>query len=84
MAIENVYIYDNTSVVQDEVLAHRFGLVPIQADPEEFDYGEFPPCFWKMVAGELKNSQWTTHFHFTNETTTGTLLCLTSTSLANV
>lgn len=44
MAIESVYMYDNTSVVQDEVLAHRLGLVPIRADPEEFDYGEFPPC----------------------------------------
>jgi len=38
MAIENVYIYDNTSVVQDEVLAHRLGLVPIRADAEDFDY----------------------------------------------
>lgn len=39
MAIENVYMYDNTSVVQDEVLAQRLGLVPIQVDAEDFDYG---------------------------------------------
>jgi DNA-directed RNA polymerase alpha subunit len=45
MAIENVYIYDNTSVVQDEVLAHRLGLVPIRADAEDFDYGEFS-SYW--------------------------------------
>jgi DNA-directed RNA polymerase I and III subunit RPAC1 len=38
MAIENVYIYDNTSVVQDEVLAHRLGLVPLRADPRAFTY----------------------------------------------
>ena len=36
MAIENVYIKDNTTVMQDEVLAHRIGLVPILADAGEF------------------------------------------------
>jgi len=38
MAIEKVFIYDNTSIVQDEVLAHRLGLIPIKADPDEFDF----------------------------------------------
>lgn len=38
MAIERVYIANNTSIVQDEVLAHRLGLVPIQADPRLFEY----------------------------------------------
>ena len=36
MAIEKVWIYDNSSIIQDEVLAHRLGLVPIFADPREF------------------------------------------------
>ncbi|KAF0540271.1 DNA-directed RNA polymerases I and III subunit RPAC1 [Gigaspora margarita] len=36
MAIEKVYIYNNTSIVQDEVLAHRLGLIPIKADPDRF------------------------------------------------
>ena len=36
MAIEVVRIYDNTSVIQDEVLAHRLGLIPIKADPAHF------------------------------------------------
>lgn len=31
MAIEKVYIANNTSIVQDEVLAHRLGLIPIKA-----------------------------------------------------
>lgn len=38
MAIEHVYVTNNTSIIQDEVLAHRLGLVPIKADPGQFDY----------------------------------------------
>ncbi|KAM9803829.1 DNA-directed RNA polymerases I and III subunit RPAC1 [Neosynchiropus ocellatus] len=38
MAIEKVFVYNNTSIVQDEVLAHRLGLVPIKADPRLFEY----------------------------------------------
>lgn len=38
MAIEKVYIYNNTSIIQDEVLAHRLGLIPLKADPRLFDY----------------------------------------------
>eukprot|EP00894_Picocystis_sp_ML_P002175 jgi/Pico_ML_1/52692/g3365.t1 len=38
MAIEKVYFVNNTSVIQDEVLAHRLGLVPIRADPRLFDF----------------------------------------------
>lgn len=38
MAIEKVHIYNNTSIIQDEVLAHRLGLVPIAADPRVFEY----------------------------------------------
>ncbi|KAH0586446.1 hypothetical protein H2248_007680 [Termitomyces sp. 'cryptogamus'] len=33
IAIEHVYVWDNTSVIQDEVLAHRLGLVPLNIDP---------------------------------------------------
>jgi len=36
MAIERVRIFQNTSVMQDEVLAHRLGLIPIKADPRWF------------------------------------------------
>ncbi|XP_068141561.1 DNA-directed RNA polymerases I and III subunit RPAC1 [Drosophila tropicalis] len=38
MAIEKVYIYNNTSIIQDEVLAHRMGLLPLKADPRLFTY----------------------------------------------
>ncbi|XP_024004460.1 DNA-directed RNA polymerases I and III subunit rpac1 isoform X2 [Eutrema salsugineum] len=38
MAIEKVFVANNTSVVQDEVLAQRMGLIPIAADPRLFEY----------------------------------------------
>lgn len=38
MAIETVHLWQNTGVIQDEVLAHRLGLIPIKVDPELFDY----------------------------------------------
>ncbi|KAK8271261.1 hypothetical protein V6Z11_D11G250200 [Gossypium hirsutum] len=38
MAIEKVLIANNTSIIQDKVLAHRLGLVPIRVDPRLFDY----------------------------------------------
>ena len=37
MAIERVYFRQNTSVIADEIFAHRLGLVPILADPNEFE-----------------------------------------------
>jgi len=38
MAIEHVYIVNNTSVIQDEVLSHRLGLIPLKVDPRLFQY----------------------------------------------
>lgn len=38
MAIEKVLIANSSSVVQDEVLAHRLGLIPIMVDPRLFEY----------------------------------------------
>lgn len=47
MAIEKVYIYNNTSIIQDEVLAHRLGLIPLKADPRGFEF---------KVEGDVGNS----------------------------
>lgn len=33
IAIERVDMYNNTSIIQDEVLAHRLGLIPLNIDP---------------------------------------------------
>jgi len=30
MAIEKVYVYNNTTIIQDEILAHRLGLIPLR------------------------------------------------------
>uniref|UniRef100_A0A915EM05 DNA-directed RNA polymerase RpoA/D/Rpb3-type domain-containing protein n=1 Tax=Ditylenchus dipsaci TaxID=166011 RepID=A0A915EM05_9BILA len=40
MAIEKVFLYQNTSVIPDEVLCHRLGLLPVYANPFHFN---FPP-----------------------------------------
>lgn len=34
VAAEQIYIFNNTSVIQDEVLAHRIGLIPLKVDPD--------------------------------------------------
>jgi DNA-directed RNA polymerases I and III subunit RPAC1 len=41
VAIENVFFSNNTSVVQDEVLAHRLGLVPLTGAREGFRWMEY-------------------------------------------
>ena len=43
VAIENVLVRNNTSVIQDEVLAHRLGLVPIFCDPTWLEWRDDPP-----------------------------------------
>jgi len=40
MAIEKVTMWQNTSVIPDENLAHRIGLVPLNVDAREFEYHE--------------------------------------------
>uniref|UniRef100_A0AAQ5ZFM6 DNA-directed RNA polymerase RpoA/D/Rpb3-type domain-containing protein n=1 Tax=Amphiprion ocellaris TaxID=80972 RepID=A0AAQ5ZFM6_AMPOC len=53
MAIEKVFIYNNTSIVQDEVLAHRLGLIPIKADPRLFEYRNAGTKVAKVVNSRL-------------------------------
>ncbi|KAI9095509.1 DNA-directed RNA polymerase [Phlyctochytrium arcticum] len=45
MAIEKFYVMNNTSIMHDEILAQRLGLVPIKADPRLFEFrrGEDDP-----------------------------------------
>ncbi|KAI9561590.1 hypothetical protein GHT06_012549 [Daphnia sinensis] len=38
MAFDRVFMFNNTSIIQDEVLAHRLGLIPLKADPRLFEF----------------------------------------------
>ena len=38
VAIEHVFIVNNTSIIQDEVLSHRLGLVPLNINPRLFEF----------------------------------------------
>ena len=60
IAIEHVWIAVNSSIIQDEVLAHRVGLIPIRADARKLDY----------VIGEEETDKDTIVFHFDVECTT--------------
>ncbi|KZT27152.1 hypothetical protein NEOLEDRAFT_1131160 [Neolentinus lepideus HHB14362 ss-1] len=37
VCIENVYVHNNTSVMVDEVFAHRLGMIPLNVDPALMD-----------------------------------------------
>src|SRR4051812_47592335 len=38
VAIETVYMSNNTSIIQDEVLAHRFGLIPLKGNKQGLNW----------------------------------------------
>ncbi|KAI6213790.1 Dolichyl-phosphate beta-glucosyltransferase [Aphelenchoides besseyi] len=38
VAIEKIYLYQNTSCIPDEVLCHRIGLIPLNVDPRLFSF----------------------------------------------
>lgn len=37
IAIETVFVHDNSSIMPDEMLAHRMGLVPLNVDPRRLE-----------------------------------------------
>ncbi len=44
MAIKWADVHENSSVMFDEMLAHRLGLIPLIADPEKFNFSETCKC----------------------------------------
>ncbi len=43
MAVDEVVVLDNSSVLFDEILAHRIGLIPLYSEEALKKYGEIPP-----------------------------------------
>jgi DNA-directed RNA polymerase I and III subunit RPAC1 len=54
VAVEGMYVWNNTSIVQDEVLAHRIGLVPLRIDPEEVQMKLREYLSWQ----KLRSGRW--------------------------
>jgi DNA-directed RNA polymerase subunit D len=44
MAIDEIVILENSSVLQDEIIAHRLGLVPLKTDLDSYNLPEECPC----------------------------------------
>lgn len=44
MAIEDVFIFANTSIMHDEILAHRLGLIPLKTDLDRYVLPERCSC----------------------------------------
>jgi DNA-directed RNA polymerase subunit D len=44
MAIDEIVMIENSSVLQDEIIAHRLGLVPLKTDLESYNLPEDCPC----------------------------------------
>lgn len=44
MAIDDLFIFDNSSVINDEVLAHRIGLMPLKTDLDNYVLPEDCEC----------------------------------------
>ena len=40
LAVEDVHIYENNSVMLDEMLAHRLGLIPLKMDSKRYKEGD--------------------------------------------
>jgi DNA-directed RNA polymerase I and III subunit RPAC1 len=53
-AIEKVFVIQNTSIIQDEVLAHRLGLVPLLVDPDRLEFKETQSTELNTLVFELK------------------------------
>ncbi|KAL0266100.1 UNVERIFIED_CONTAM: hypothetical protein PYX00_011816 [Menopon gallinae] len=54
LAVEKVLIHKNSGVMPDETLAHRLGLIPIEADPEDVDGKELESLAFRI---DVKNGE---------------------------
>lgn len=68
IAFDKAVIYQNTSILQDEVLAHRLGLIPIDVNPDLFvekrvhdDFDEHNSIKFKLHITCLKKPAFANH-----------------------
>ena len=60
VCIEHVYVWDNTSVVDDEIMSQRLGLIPLNVDPDLILMKE---SMYKISSFSLFASQSINSFH---------------------
>ena len=56
MAIEDVIMLENTSVLYDEVIAHRLGLIPLKTDLEAYVLPEDCDCKSELGCSKCRAS----------------------------
>jgi len=44
MAIDEIVIIENSSILQDEIISHRLGLIPLKTDLDSYNLPEECPC----------------------------------------
>ena len=44
MAVDEVVMIENSSILQDEIIAHRLGLIPLKTDLDSYNLPEECPC----------------------------------------
>lgn len=44
MAIDEIVMVENSSIIQDEIIAHRLGLIPLKTDLDSYNLPEECPC----------------------------------------
>jgi DNA-directed RNA polymerase subunit D len=54
MAIDEVVMIENSSILQDEMIAHRLGLVPLKTDLDEYNLPEDCECKSEFGCGQCR------------------------------
>ncbi len=82
VALEYVYMWNNTSLIHDEVLSHRLGLVPLNIDARLFDTMEEGEdatdrntVVFQMELTVFGTDQNQSRLLFMNQRITGTRVC---------
>ena len=54
MAIDEVVMIENSSILQDEMIAHRFGLIPLKTDLDNYSLPEECDCKSEFGCGQCR------------------------------